>query len=255
MFLMFVDESGDCGLVNSPSRFFVLSGLVIHELRWKQYLAEIVDFRRYLRARFTLKLREEIHSGQLISSPGPLARIPKHHRLEIIKLFADKLSRMLELNFISVVVDKQGKTPPYDVFENAWRALIQRFENTITWGNFPGPNNTDERGMLICDDTDNKKLTALLRRMRVYNPVPHQQQFGSGYRNLALQYLIEDPVFRDSRLSYFIQAADIGAFLLYQYNCPSSFMRKKGARNYFRRLGPVLCRHAAPGDPDGVVRL
>lgn len=152
-------------------------------------------------------------------------------------------------------MDKHGKNQGYDVFENAWRALTQRFENTITHGNFSGPANTDERGMLVCDNTDNKKLTALIRRMHVYNPVPHKPQFGVGYRNLTLKYLIEDPVFRDSRLSQFIQAADLGAFLLYQYNCPSSFMRKKGGRNYFKRLGPILCHEAAPGDPEGIVRL
>jgi hypothetical protein len=172
-----------------------------------------------------------------------------------VKLFADKLASMTELNIISVLVDKQGKTPPYDVFENAWRALIQRFENTISWGNFAGPQNTDERGMIVCDNTDSKKLTGLIRRMHVYNPVPHQPQYGAGYRNLALKYLIEDPIFRDSRLSQFIQAADLGAFLLYQYNHPSSFMRKRGARNYFTKLSPILRREAAPADPHGIVRL
>ena len=32
MFLMYVDESGDAGLVGSPTRYFVLTGLVVHEL-------------------------------------------------------------------------------------------------------------------------------------------------------------------------------------------------------------------------------
>ena len=33
MYLMYVDESGDSGLVNSPTRYFVLTGMVVHELR------------------------------------------------------------------------------------------------------------------------------------------------------------------------------------------------------------------------------
>ena len=37
MFLMYVDESGDSGLINSPSTHFVLSGLVIHESDWIAY--------------------------------------------------------------------------------------------------------------------------------------------------------------------------------------------------------------------------
>jgi uncharacterized protein DUF3800 len=255
MFLMFVDESGDCGMQNSPTRFFALTGLVVHELRWKVYLNEIIDFRRQIRTRFGLKLREEIHSGALIFKPGILNRIPKHHRLEILRLFAAKLASLPELNVISVLADKQGNPADYDVFENAWHALVQRFENTISAGNFSGPKNPDERGLLLCDDTDNKKLTMLMRRMHVYNPVPNQPQFGGGYRNLALRYLIEDPVFRDSRFSQFVQAADLCAFLLYQYVQPSTYIRHKGARNLFRKLLPILRLQAAPADPLGIVRL
>jgi hypothetical protein len=43
---MYVDESGDSGLDNSPTRYFVLTGLVIHELRWRAYLEQMVNFRQ-----------------------------------------------------------------------------------------------------------------------------------------------------------------------------------------------------------------
>jgi hypothetical protein len=255
MFLMFADESGDPGLVNSPSSFFALTGLVVHELRWKTCLNRILDFRRKLRNDVGLKLREEIHARELISQPGPLARIPKHLRLKIIRDFTDELASMQELNVISVLVDKANKPPGYDVFENAWKALIQRFENTMNHGNFSGPQNADERGLLVCDNTDGEKLIRLVRRMSVYNPVPNLPQFGGGYRNLALQLLVEDPVFRDSEWSQFVQATDVCAYLLYQFACPSSYMRQKGGRNYFKRLLPILCLQASPNDQFGIVRL
>src|SRR4029453_8897765 len=241
MFLMFVDESGDSGLVNSPSLFFALTGLVVHELRWKTCLNRILDFRRKLSHNIGLKLREEIHARALISQPGRLARISKHLRLKIIRDFADELASIQGLNVISVLVEKATKTAGYDVFEMAWKALIQRFENTINNGNFSGPTNADDRGLLFCDNTDGKKLTRLVRRMSVYNPVANQPQFGGGYRNLALQLLVEDPVFRDSEWSQFVQATDVCAYLLYQFACPSSYMRQKGGRNYFKRLTPILC--------------
>jgi hypothetical protein len=57
MYLMYVDESGDCGLVKSPSPYFALSGLVLHELRWRDYLSQLVEFRRRMRAQHSLKLR------------------------------------------------------------------------------------------------------------------------------------------------------------------------------------------------------
>ena len=95
----------------------------------------------------------------------------------------------------------------------------------------------------------------LIRKMHRYNPVPNQNVFGPGYRNLPLLSVIEDPSFRDSAHSFFIQAADLAAFLLYQHLAPSACMRRKSGQNYFVRLGPVLCLHASPRDPQGIVRL
>jgi hypothetical protein len=255
MYLMYIDESGDIGLVNSPTRYFVLSGIVLHELRWRPYLDELITLRRDLKTSFGLKLREEVHSSALISKPGLLERIPKHQRLEILRRTADKLASMTDMSLISVVVDKQGKQTTYDVFEKAWQALIQRFENTLSYRNFPGPKNPDDRGMIFPDHTDDKKLVRLIRRMRHYNPISHQTQFGPGYRNLTLRYVIEDANLRDSKQSLFVQAVDVCAFLLYQQCSPSAYFKRKSGQNYFNRLHPICCKVAAPADPAGIVRL
>lgn len=253
MYLMYVDESGDIGLVGSPTRYFVLTGLVLHELRWRQSLDELIAFRRVQKIDFGLKLREEIHASPMLSKPGDLARIPKHQRLEILRRYADKLASMPDLSLICVVVDKANKPAMYDVFDAAWKALIQRFENTLANRNFPGPRNPDDMGMLFPDRSDEKKLNALLRRMRAFNPVPSQQS--SGYRNLQIRTIIEDPNYRDSSHSYFIQSVDVTAFLLYQHLAPSDYMKKKSGQNYFGRLAAVVCKHASPRDPLHIVRL
>jgi hypothetical protein len=252
---MYVDESGDSGLVGSPSRYFVLTGLVVHELRWQQYQNDLINFRRYLRQRFGLRLREEFHASAFITRPGNLTRIKRNDRLTMLRAFAGVLAKMTDLSLINVVVDKQGKQAGYDVFGMAWRSLIQRFENTISNHNFPGPANPDERGLIFCDHTDDAKLMSLLRQMHVYNPVPHQDSYGAGYRNLPLTYVIEDPSFRDSEHSYFVQATDLAAYLLYQHISPNLYMHRNSGQNYFLRLRPILCRAASITDPDGIVRL
>jgi Protein of unknown function (DUF3800) len=255
MYMMYVDESGDIGLVNSPTPYFVLCGLVVHELRWRQYLDELIDFRRQIKANFGLKLREEIHASVLINKPGILARIPKHQRLEILRKVADTISNMPDFSLISVVVDKTKKRAGYDVFEKACQALIQRFENTIANHNFAGPKNADDKGMLFPDRTDDKKLMQLLRKMRNFNPIPNQVHLGAGYRNLTLRAVIEDANFRDSEHSYFIQMVDVIAYLLFQSLRPSSYMKSESAQNYFSRLTPICCKVASPHDPLGIVRL
>ncbi|MGH2588446.1 MAG: DUF3800 domain-containing protein, partial [Dehalococcoidia bacterium] len=59
---MYVDESGDSGLTNSPTRYFVLTGLVVHELRWQAYVEQIIDFRRRMKVQFRLPIRQEFHA-------------------------------------------------------------------------------------------------------------------------------------------------------------------------------------------------
>jgi len=255
MYLMYVDESGDVGLENSPSRYFILTGLVIHELRWRDTLEQIISFRRQMRDKFGLYLRDELHAGAMITKPGDLQRIKRHDRLAILRAFADELARNQDLNVINVVVKKHNKSPSYDVFEKAWEALIQRFENTIQYRNFRGPQNPDERGIILPDNTDGQKLQRLLRKKRRYNPVPNQPQYGHGYRNLKLKSIIEDPWLKDSRHSYFVQAADLCSYLLYQHIAPNSYMRRKAGHRYFERLEPILCKVASRSDPLGVVWL
>lgn len=80
MYLMYVDESGDIGLTGSPTRYFVLTGLVLHELRWRQTLDELIAFRREQKTDFGLKLREEIHASPMLSKPGDLVRKGIRHR-------------------------------------------------------------------------------------------------------------------------------------------------------------------------------
>jgi len=256
MYLMYVDESGDYGLAGSPTDYLILTGLIVHELRWGDYLKELLTLRRRLRDNFGLRLHEEFHASNLVTRPGSLLRIKRHKRLAMIRQYADALANLRDLAVLNVVVKKSGKSDDYDVFGNAWRALTQRFENTLSYQNFPGPANPDERGLIISDHTDDKKLIRLIREMRHYNPVPHSTPYGStGYRHMPLKYLVEDPNFRESAHSYYIQSVDLCAYLLHQWINPNKYMRKKGGRAYFKRIEPILCKVAARSDPYGIVRL
>ena len=58
MYLFYIDESGDIGLTNSPTRYFALSALVVHELSWQGILQQLVNLRRDLRQTYGLKLRK-----------------------------------------------------------------------------------------------------------------------------------------------------------------------------------------------------
>jgi hypothetical protein len=88
---------------------------------------------------------------------------------------------MPDLSVINIVVEKKLKASNYDVTEAAWTMLIQRFSNTMSHRNFSGPANPDERGMVVPDMSEVKKITGILRRMRKYNPVPNMTGHGAGF--------------------------------------------------------------------------
>jgi hypothetical protein len=248
---MYVDESGDAGLVNSPTSHFALSGLVIHESRWRDFVTTIVAFRRTLKAVYGLPLRTELHASHFIRSP-PIAGMGRHIRLAILRNFADELAKMDFISVTNVIIDKTNKPADYDVFTKSWQALFQRFENTLGYGNFPGGHRSDF-GIVLTDATDGRKLQKLVRRMAIHNPVPNR--FWPGYRNMPLLRIIEDPYPKDSQDSYFIQASDTCAYFALQKFAPNSFVRRAGAQNYIGRLSPILNKRASTAHPLGIVVL
>jgi hypothetical protein len=250
---MYVDESGDTGLTGSPTTHFALSGLVVHENQWRSLTDRLASFRKAMRSAHGLPLREEIHASQMIrraTVPG----MKRHVRLMILRNFLDEIAKQNFVSITNVIVAKANKPQGYDVFENAWKALFQRFENTIKYGNFPGGFRKDS-GLVITDATDGRKLQKLMRRMSVYNPIPNQAWAGAGYRNIPLLRMIEDPYPKDSRESYLIQAVDTTAYFVLQKYQATSYVRKKGAQNYLSRLLPILNTRASTANPLGVVVL
>ena len=251
MYLFYVDESGDAGLSRSPTDYYALSGLVMHELRWHQILEETINFRRSLRERYGLKLREEIHAADFIHSAGPLNRIPKSLRLRLLRDVLDFQAQLSDINIINVVVDESGKPAGTDVVDIAWTTLIQRFHNTISQRNFPGPQNPQDFGIIIADQTDVRKLMTILRRMRRFNPFPSRIQIGS--RNILIDTIVEDVVHRDSLHSYFIQMVDVNVYFLMQKQKACAYVKRQGAKNYLDRLDPVLCKKASNANKWGIV--
>ena len=252
MYLLYVDESGDTGLVNSPTRYFALSGIAIHESNWRAFVDHLSTFKKTMRAVYGLPMRTEIHASEYINSK--ILNLKRHQRLSILRNFVDEISKFNGISITNVIVDKNGKPAGYDVFDAAWKTLFQRFENTIRYGNFPGAHRADF-GTIFTDNTSGKKLTSIVRKMSVYNPIPNISYYGLGYRNIPIVRVIEDPHGKDSKTSLIIQACDVCAYFLHQKYRPSGYIRKHGAHNYFGRLQPVLNTYASRANGLGIVVL
>ncbi len=255
MYIAYVDESGDIGRKEGSSVYFALSALIVHETRWQTVQDSIVQLRRSLREKYGLKLREEIHAQELAQRTKSKPHIAPAIRLRLLRDVLDFEASQVDLSVINVVINKQGKADTYDVFEMAWTTMIQRLNNTAHRKNFPVSGNQMDKVLLVVDQTDEPKLRKLSRKMRVFNPIPHTNNRGSGSRMLPTTEIVKDPIHRSSKHSYFVQLADVNAYFLKQWLQPNNHVRSKGARNFFLRLDPILCKKASRTQAQGVVIL
>jgi len=229
VYLMYVDESGDGGIwqegKNSPH--FILSGVIVHEDRWRDVLEQIKLFRLDLRNRFGLSLREEIHAAELIRISGTdsYRSIRKSARIVILRTIAELLANMgSAISVISISINK--KTTPLDTVscyhELAWKELVIQYEQYL--------RSRHSRGIIIADDTDETLIRMLLRRMRVH------PEHGSD----PIEMILEDPFLRDSKHSYLVQMADVVSHLLYRQEYPKGSLKKYGLHLFYQLLEPVL---------------
>jgi hypothetical protein len=103
------------------------------------------------------------------------------------------------------------------------------------------------------------QIKKAMRRMHVYNPIPSQfgeWPDGERARNITTDRIIEDPIFRVSGHSYFVQLADCVAYALLKREVPpTERVTKYGIDKMFESiLGHKCFRKACRKNPLGIVR-
>jgi hypothetical protein len=248
MYLMYVDESGDTGLsLKSPTRYFILSALVFHELRWNEMYDRQIQFRRWLKSQHGIALNEEIHATELMSARGIFKNIRPHARLNIMKNCLDWIGNQPDLSILTVAIDKRATTG--DVFDQSWERLIAEFETLVRNKKIPGPSNADERGIILPDNTNGKKLTAILWKMRGFN------RNSANATQIKPITIVEDPFMKDSASSFFLQMVDVVAFFARQYFEPNSLIKNQGGGNYYGRLAAVINQDVKSQHPLKIIIL
>jgi hypothetical protein len=247
MHLLYVDESGDPGIHQYGSPFYILSGLIVAQDDWTKYLERLKTFRTSIKLRFGLNVREEIHASELIriNKLHSYTSIRKSDRKEILREYCRQIPVIFDTaKIINVCLEKANYKSPDEVQLTAWNRLIQRFDTYLKKGPI-------DKGIIIADDTDGNRVMQLLRKMRVYNPVP---SLFSGFYNAPADSIIEDLFQRSSHNSYFIQTVDVIAHLLYRHEVPKGSLKKFGIEHLFAILEPILLKEAARNDKLGIVR-
>lgn len=271
----YVDESYD-------EAIFCLSAIGIRHSHWRECFNLVREHRVRLREDYGFFLNKEIHARDLVHGRGRLSNsvITKWQRSRIFLGLLRLVASLPTVQVFNICLEKKNRPDPQ---MQAWDRLMNRIERTMRayeekelplrrqlitklQGASADVKEVERRlrvyaarAFIISDEGRENEITAAVRRMRVYNYIPSQfgqWQPGVSARNITTDRIIEDPVFKNSQRSYFLQLADCVAFaLLKQESSPTDFTERYAIRSMFRQsLAGVCFKPASPRDPQGIVR-
>jgi len=246
MYIAYVDESGDDGHNVAITRYFTLSGIIIADSNWRTFLEKVKAFRRELKRDFGLTLKADLRATDLWRRKGDLKRLKLRYadQVEIFRRTAEFLRSSQEIVILNVSIDKGSPQLPSTakISEIAWTMFFQRYENWLM--------GKQELGIIVNDEGYDKMVRLLSRKMRVYNPIP--SHFGSYYKAPIVK-IIEDPFLRNSQDSYFIQLADMSAYLARLRHDYSPSQGKAGLHWLYKGIKPRYMLEASRKDNYGFV--
>jgi len=238
MHLIYVDDSRD-------EELCVFSALALPVDQWHEAFGQVRQFRRDLKRAYGIYVHKELHAWKFVSGRGQISDhiVTKSQRCTIFNQTLKVVTGLPGARLFNAVF-------PHKEDEKAFEWMLNRINRTLqAWGS---------HGVLVCDEGKEITYTRLVRRMYVFNPIP--SQFGTWpdtdefWKNIPLDRIVEDPFFKESSQSYFIQLVDFAAYALLRRERPIPSKTKYGLDQSFSILSPILAREARPRDPDGIIR-
>lgn len=261
----------------------MLSGMMVPGHKWHDLLWRYRRFRSAIRTDYGVPVYAEIHGKDLVGSRGRVGgqSMKLKKRRSLLARCINLVSGCddLGIGVFSVVLHKDDpgfRDKPEGVHGYAAKTLYQRFSNRLKYLNKDvdkamdtlgsaaiGLSEADKeaircvlramprhhRGVIFADETNAAVMTKVLRKMRVYNPIPNVPEFGNGWRNQPDQWIVEDPSYKDSANSAFIQLVDWVATALKCQEDPTAYNQKHGMDGLYESLRPVLFTRASRQDP------
>ena len=238
MHLFYIDDSRD-------EQICVFSALALPVDQWHKAFGQVREFRRELRRAYGIYVYKELHAWKFVSGRGHISDrvVTKGQRCAI---FRDALRLVAGLPGAQLF----NAVFPRNDDEKAFEWMLNRINRTLqAWGSY---------GLLICDEGKEIAYTRLVRRMYVYNPIPSKfgvwLDSGRTWKNIPLDRIVEEPFFKDSAQSYFVQLVDFIAYALLRREHPLPSKSRYGLDKAFSELDSILVREARRSDPEGIIR-
>jgi hypothetical protein len=191
-----------------------LGCVLVEASKWPDIFDDVIDYRRFLKDRFTIPMRAEIKANYLLRNAGPFRtlRLSEQARFAVYRGLM-RLQAKLGVYSFGVVIRKdvmEARAITFDPREVAWEYLIQRLERFTT--------KTGTQVMLIHDEGEGGIVRSLTRKARRAGIAG--SAFGTGVLKRPARLLVDDPSSRKSHESYFVQLADLDAYAAFRHYYP-----------------------------------
>ncbi len=206
MDLIYIDDSAD-------EEISVFSALTVRADKWNSCLKKIKRFRHELKMSDGISIEAEFHAWKFVSGRGKIADgvVTKGRRCQIFKQTLQMVTMLPEVRLFNTVFPAKAR-------ELAYETLLGRINQTLRlW---------DSHAILICDEGTENVYTRLVRRMQAS-------------KNEAIDRILEDPFFKSSDQSYFIQLSDFCAYALLRQEHPIESKTRYGLDQTFNLLTPI----------------
>ena len=213
MYFIYIDESYD-------EVHYCYSALFVPVFKWNDTFEEVFQWRKKLRNEYKIPFEYELHATKFISGSGaPHNNRDKDFRANIFNESFHFFNSLSNVYVIAGITDNKVK------HLKLFNQLLNQIETSLREKN--------AFGVLICDEGNERKLISVVRRKRKKNIVSNETL------NLSLERIVEDPLFKTSTSSYFIQITDFISFGLLRSEHPSKNTRPL-VQGAFNNLDKIL---------------
>jgi len=249
MYFCYVDESGDCGAFDASnpdktgSKYFILAGLITPAKNWKSSLDVLKPYRKRIAAQGYLPYDIEFHCSELIDPHkiSAYTQISVPERWKLIEDFAEVIGQHGAFSIITVIIDKsKSQLDNTSYLTEAVTKLYLAFDEFL--------KKKKENGILFFDRASEKQVNTHVRKLMGTG------SSGSTVAGIRLGWVIEDPIFRVSHDSIFIQSADVIAYLLKEMEFPRTSRKKFQADKIFQRKLRSRSFKSILSDDEGIIR-
>jgi hypothetical protein len=214
MHFVYLDESGDPGSVNSPTKHYIIAGFSVHHGDWAAFDERLRRFRTRMFERFGYPAEAELHAAELLGASPSLHGVSRSDRLQIARQLIYILSHSTEIRAFAWVANKTRDGVAEAVACRAMGDLsVWTDEGRI------GPRTPCRHaGFLVLHDATPSQ------------PFRHVPRPGG---------LVGHPVGLSSRHDIMIQVADMIAYLVRQKIAPNRHAMANGYVTLCDKLAPI----------------